>query len=301
MSTPKALLPLLVCALLTFACRYIVLPEGIDTGPGGGKGWSARATSVKSEDGNLRIELAIQNETNDWSAMQAVAGKPAILSAGGKTTNCDTVVVGTGGHRLAPGFQMRGFTGGTRAEPVIQPLYVECPGAEATAGATLAIQYVYFTGWYNYYEPEANKGEGTLEVNLDEVATDLTYPIAEPVEGLIRPPDTEITAINDVALTLTNVERTDSGLRFSWKTANPGEYPSYVHIGIPPVIGVDGIIYGIYETPDLASVPITPAGGEAEWTTEVAVPQDATGLYILLSVETGKQRLYANYAIDITK
>jgi hypothetical protein len=38
----------------------------------------------------------------------------------------------------------------------------------------------------------------------------------------------------------------------------------------------------------------------SDWTTEVAVPQDAKGLYILLSVETGKQRLYANYAIDIT-
>jgi hypothetical protein len=46
-------------------------------------------------------------------------------------------------------------------------------------------------------------------------------------------------------------------------------------------------------------VPITPAGDTAEWTTEVAVPQDAKGLYIMLSVESGKQRLYANYAIDI--
>jgi hypothetical protein len=66
------------------------------------------------------------------------------------------------------------------------------------------------------------------------------------------------------------------------------------------VIGADGIIYGIYEVPDLASVPITPAGDEAEWTTEVSVPQDAEGLLILLSVESGKQRLYANYAIDIS-
>ena len=57
---------------------------------------------------------------------------------------------------------------------------------------------------------------------------------------------------------------------------------------------------GLYEVPDLASVPITPAGDKAEWTTEVAVPQDVTGLYILLSAETGKQRLYANYAVDIT-
>jgi len=47
-------------------------------------------------------------------------------------------------------------------------------------------------------------------------------------------------------------------------------------------------------------VPITPAGDVAEWSTEVAVPQDVAGLYILLSVESGKQRLYANYVIDIT-
>jgi hypothetical protein len=47
-------------------------------------------------------------------------------------------------------------------------------------------------------------------------------------------------------------------------------------------------------------VPITPAGGEAEWTTDVAVPAEATGLYILLSVESGKQWLFANYAVDIT-
>jgi hypothetical protein len=45
---------------------------------------------------------------------------------------------------------------------------------------------------------------------------------------------------------------------------------------------------------------ITPAGDKTEWTTEVAVPQDVTSLYMLLSAETGKQRLCANYAIDIT-
>jgi len=48
------------------------------------------------------------------------------------------------------------------------------------------------------------------------------------------------------------------------------------------------------------SVPITPAGDKAEWTTETAVPQDAQGLYILLSVESKKQRLFVNYAVDIT-
>jgi hypothetical protein len=66
------------------------------------------------------------------------------------------------------------------------------------------------------------------------------------------------------------------------------------------VIGEDGILYGFYETPDIVSVPITPAGDKAEWTTKVAVPQDVKGCYIMLSVETGKARLFANYAIDVT-
>jgi len=60
------------------------------------------------------------------------------------------------------------------------------------------------------------------------------------------------------------------------------------------------IKYGFYQTPDIISVPITPAGGTAEWTTEVSIPQTVGGLYILLSVETGKARLFANYALDIS-
>jgi hypothetical protein len=123
---------------------------------------------------------------------------------------------------------------------------------------------------------------------------------AAPVEGLIQKPDVEITALNDVVLTLTHITRTDKGLRFEWRTVNPGEYPTYVHIGDPPVIGENGILYGFYQSQDIASAPITPAGKSAEWTTEVAVPKDVKGLYILLSVETGKQRLFKNYCLDIT-
>jgi hypothetical protein len=48
------------------------------------------------------------------------------------------------------------------------------------------------------------------------------------------------------------------------------------------------------------SVPITPAGKSAEWTTEVTVPNEVKGLYIMLSVESGKQRLFTNYCVDIT-
>jgi hypothetical protein len=302
MSTRRALIPVLVCVLLNCACGYIVLPEDVGGPSASSEGWSAVATSISTADtGDLHIDITIQNKTGDWSAMQAAEGEPAVLRVGDKTANCDTVFVSSGGHRLAPGFQMRGFIGGTKAEPVTQLLYVECVGAEAASEAKLSINYVYFTGQYNYYEPEANKGNGTLEINLDEVATELTYPIADPVEDLIKKASVEITAINDVVLTLAGVERAKDGLLFTWKTANPGEYPTYVHIGNPPVIGADGIIYGLYEVPDLASVPITPAGGEAEWSTEVSVPPDVTGLYILLSAESGKQRLYANYAIAIAE
>jgi hypothetical protein len=302
MSIRKALIPILVYALLFGACDYIVLPDDVDTGVSTtSKGWSAVATNVgTSNAGDLHIDLTIRNETTDWSAMQAAANKPAVLTTGsGKTSNCDTVFVNTGGHRLAPGFQMRGFTAGTKTEPKTQLIYVECKGAEATSGSKLSINYSYVTGEYNYYYPEQNKVDTTLEVDLDQVATDLNYPVVEPVEGLIQQPGVAITAINDVILTLTEVERTGEGLRFKWQTSNPGEYPSYVHIGNPPVIGADGIFYGFYESPDIVSVPITPAGEKTEWTTDIDVPEDVKGFYIMLSVESKKQRLFVNYAVDI--
>jgi hypothetical protein len=300
-SIKKALIPVLTCALLLSACAYIVLPEEEGASSAESKGWSAVVTNAgKSDAGDLHIDLTVRNETGDWSAMKAAEGKPAVLTSGDKSINCDTVFVSTGGHRLAPGFQMRGFIAGTKAEPQTQLIYVECKGAEAAPGSTLSIVYSYVTGQYNYYEPEANKADGKLELDLDQVATDLTYPIAEPMEGLIQESSTEIVALNKCVLTLTGVERTDIGLQFAWQTSNPGEYPTYVHIGNPPVIGEDGILYGFYETPDIVSVPITPAGDKAEWTTEVAVPQDVKGFYIMLSVESGKARLFANYAVDVT-
>ncbi len=298
----KTLSFFLAFALLTLACRYIILPADMgSTTPRPSKGWSAVVTNIQSEGGVLHVDLAIRNDTDNWSAMKAVEGKFPTLSSDGTTTLCDTVFVSTGGHRLAPGFQMRGYLTGTRAEPETQLLYVECAGAEAASGASLSIPYSYVTGQFNYYEPDATKVDATLEISLDSVISDLQYPIAQPVEGLIQPSNTEILALNNVALTLAGVERTDAGLQFTWATANPGEYPTYVHIGIPPVIGTDGILYGIYQSPDIATVPISPAGGKTQWTTEVTVPAEVNGLYILLSVESGKARLFANYAVDITE
>ncbi|RPI96510.1 MAG: hypothetical protein EHM40_01300 [Chloroflexi bacterium] len=306
MGIKKALVPILIaCTLFTFGCVYVVLPENLGAPSSDEielKGWSAVVTNIgQSGAGDLHIDLAIRNGTGDWSTMEALDGEPAVLTSDGQSVNCDTVFVGSGGHRLAPGFQMRGYIGGTKYEQETQLLYVECAGAEAAPGARLSIDYSYVTGQYNYYEPDKNRVTDKMEIELDTVAADLTYPVAEPVEGLAQPSGTEIVALNKVVLVLADVQRTETGLQFTWQTTNPGEYPSYVHIGNPPVIGADGIIYGFYETPDIVSVPITPGGGKAEWQTEIPIPQDVTGLYILLSVETGKARLFANYAVDITE
>jgi hypothetical protein len=304
MKTRKVLILILLANLLiSFACKYIVLPQGIELEEINVEktGWSAFVTDVGvSEEGDLHIDIAIQNNTGDWSAMKATEGKPVVITSGGQTSNCDTVFVSTGGHRLAPGFQMRGYFTGTKWEPVLQYIYVECAGVEVQPGSTLSIPYFYVTGQYNYYEQDKNKVDDKLELNLDEIVTDLVYPVAEPVEGLVQSPAVEIIALNKVVLTLLDVQRVDEKLQFSWQTANPGEYQTYVHIGNPPVIGDDGILYGFYETPDIVDTPITPAGGIAEWTNEVAVPEDVKGFYIMLSVESGKARLFANYAIDIT-
>ena len=294
---------ILAIALVLSGCEYVVLPPE-ESAPVGGvsKGWTAVATAVApAESGDLRIDLAIRNETGDWSVMAAAGGRPAVLTSGdGSRTDCATVLVGTGGHRLAPGFRMQGFIGGPKAKPALERIRVECAGAAAAPGSKLAVDYAYVRGEYDYYDAKTTGTEGTLEVNLDEAAADLTFPIAEPIDGLIQPADAEIPALNDVTLTLADAVRTDEGLEFTWQTSNPGEYPTIVHVGNPPVIGADGILYGYYESPDLASAPVTPPGDVADWTTEVAVPADVKGFYIMLSVESKKQRTFVNHAIDIS-
>jgi hypothetical protein len=297
----KNLIQILLCSVFLYACAYIVTPA-VDVTPTSttAKGWTAQVTKVgTSTAGDLHIDITIRNETGDWSKMQAVAGHPAVLSASGKTTNCDTVFVSTGGNSLAPGFQMRGYTGGTKAEPQIQLLYVECKGNPAAPGSKLTIDYSYVTGPYNYYVA-AQQVNAKFELNLDEVASDLKYPIGEPIQGLIEKAGAKIVGINDCILTLTDAKRTDTGLELAWETNNPGAYPTYVHIGTPPVIGSDGILYGFYEDPTLSDAPITLPGDKADWTTVVAVPKDATGLYILVSVEAKQQKNFTSHVVDIT-
>jgi hypothetical protein len=301
------LMALLAFAMFTSACVYIVLPEGLESqsavdGHSASRVWNAVVTKMDQNDaGDLHIDLAIRNDTNDWSTMQAAAGKPAVLTGkDGKKTSCDVVFVGTGGHRLAPGFQMRGYTTGKKDERKTQPLFVECKGVSDSAGSKLAVQYVSYNGILDDYSPEGNKAEGTLELDLDKVEENLTYPIAEALEGVVQDAEVSITALSDNIVTLQEVQRTDTGFQFTWQNFNPTKFALKTHIGTPPVIGDDGIIYGTYETLDLAPVPITPANENMQWTTEVAAPQEVNGFYILLSVESKKPRTYVNYAIDIT-
>lgn len=308
MMVRKILIPaLLAYVFFNFACVYIVLPEGLETPEAivDGtelKAWNAIVTNVgKSDSGDLHIDITIRNDTGDWSTMRAVTEKPAILTTSdGKATNCDTVFVGTGGHRLAPGFQTRGYTTGKKDDLKTQLIYVECKGATVDAGSKLAIEYTSFEGILDDYDPEANKTEGVLELNLDDVVADLQYPIATPVEGLIQDTGVSITALSDNVVNLLDVQRTDIGFQFTWQNFNPTKFPLKTHLGTPPVIGSDGIIYGFYESLDIVPIPITPPNEKVEWTTEVAVPKDVTGFYILLSVETNKPRTYVNYLVDIS-
>jgi hypothetical protein len=307
MTVRKILIPaLLAHVLFSFACVYIVLPEGLET-PEVVEGaesrvWNAVVTNVgQSDAGDLHVDITIRNDTGDWSTMQAVPDKPAVLTVGdGTTSNCDTVFISTGGHRLAPGFQMRGYTGGKKDDLQTQLLYVECKGASIDAGSSLSIEYVSFGGDLDEYDPELNKTDGTLQLNLDEIVTDLTYPIASPVEGLVQKTDISVTALSDNVITLLDVQRTDTGFQFNWQNFNPTKFPLKTHIGTPPVIGSDGILYGFYESLDIVPIPITPANENMQWSTEVAVPGDVTGFYILLGVESKKPRTYVFYVVDIS-
>lgn len=309
MNVKKVLVPILLAStFFIFSCAYIVLPEGVEkpteVAHTEGKSWTGIVTNVgQSDAGDLHIDITIRNDTGEWSTMRAVDGKPAVLTIGsGQTTNCDTVFVGTGGHRFAPGFQTRGYTIKENGEPVTQLIYVECAGAKSEAGSTLTIDYLSFTGDLDYYVEieETNKVEGQLELNLDEVVTDLTYPVGEPVDGLVQDSSSEIVALSENVISLLDVQRDGANFQFTWQNFNPSKFPLKTHIGIPPVIGDDGIIYGVYETLDIPEVPLTPAQESVEWTTEAPVPDDVGSLYILLSVESKKPRTYVNYALDIT-
>jgi hypothetical protein len=303
MGMKKIFIPIAICALISLACMYIVVPADLLVTPTSvlSKGWSGIVTNLgKSAKGDLHIDLAIINNTQDWSSMQADESKPAILTAkDGKRTNCDTVFMGTGGTSLAPGFQMRGYTSGTKQATKIQLLYVECKGAIATSGSKLSIEYNYVTGPYDLHVPSVPV-HATIELDLDQMVKDIKYPIASQVAGLIDKVGDKISAINSFNLILIDVVRTDTGLELTWQDENPSDYANYVHIGTPPVIGADGVIYGLYEDPSIADATIALPKGTGKWTTTVTVPNNSTGLYVLVSVETRQSKYFVSHVIDIT-
>jgi hypothetical protein len=300
MTMRKLIAVFVFAAFAATGCGYIVPPVDDSTPtPANDKGWSAVATGVSEAGGALHVDIAIRNDTGSWSALDTPSSGAVHVSAGGKDTDCATAFVTTGGTSLAPGFMMRGYTTGSVLKPVKQMLYAECAGVAKGSGMTLSIAYTFVTGPYNYYVPSPQI-KGTFKLDLDKPVTDIKYPVAAAVPGVIEKANVVIPAINKCTVQLVSAKRTDTGLEFSWESKNPSEYPAFVHIGTPNVIGSDGVLYGFYESPHLATAPISPAGDKAEWTTTVVVPKDVTGLYIMLSVESQQAKFFINHAVDIT-
>ena len=73
MNLKKLLIPilLLISTIFSFACVYVVLPEGLETSVPASEGhevkaWNAVATNVGTSDaGDLHIDITIQNDTGD--------------------------------------------------------------------------------------------------------------------------------------------------------------------------------------------------------------------------------------------
>ena len=307
MRVPKTLAAVMVIALAVTGCDYVVPPidNTTPTPALSGQGWGAIVTGVSEANGALHVDLSLRNGTGDWSAMNVTASSAQVTDGSGKTSSCSTAFVGTSvfvndaGWYLPPGFVMKGYTGGSRANPTTQLNYVECAGVAKAAGLKLTVNYTYITGPFNYYVPSPKNG-GTLNLSLDKVVTDTKYPVAENVPNLIDKEAAAVAAINGCTVQLTDAKRTATGLEFSWQSTNPGQSPAYIHIGVPPVIGSDGILYGFYISPHLSADLITPAGATATWKTEVAVPSSATGLYIVLPMETKQQKYFVDHVVDIT-
>ena len=301
----RGLIGLAVVALgvTLLGCDYIVIPETKSTPPPAeAEGvWTAVATNVEEAPDGLHVDLAIRNDTGDWSAMEIAEGRSvSLVDEGGSRNSCSTAVVGTGGTSIPPGFIMRGFTGGTRTEPQTELLRVECDGASLATGSKLEIPYSFSTGEFNFYRPEPPQS-GTLEVDLGAPIADLAYPIGTETDHPLTKVGEPIEAINKIVLTLVAADRSEDEIQFSWRTENPTKYQAFVHIGNPSVIGSDGILYGRYTAPHLVDSPITLANDSAEWTSTVTVPADVDGLFVLPAVESKQQKNYVSHAIDLSE
>ena len=230
---------LVVCAVVLGACGYIVTPgrrEQPRRQQTAGV-WTAIATAVtQTPAGDLHVDLAIRNDTGDWSAMSvAPSGAVSLTTGDGKTEPVRDRLRGHRRHEPGPRLpdarlhrRHEGRAGrpscstssapGRRRQPDRG-----WPSATRTSRASSTTT--------RRPRPRAAGSRSTWTSS----AADLTYPVAEPVDGLVQKASDPIEAINKCVLTLTSATRTDTGLEFAWHTENPTAYPTYVHIGTPPV------------------------------------------------------------------
>ena len=298
---------LLIAVLIATGCGRPKPGEGTpepaaqaSTAATASKGWSLIPTKITNSGGVLHVDLTARNDSGAWSAMAAddPKDKPTTLTTkDGKSVPCDTVIVSTSGHYLPPDFQIRGFT---LKDKTVQTLYVECKADAQAVGSRLSIPYSFVTGEYDYYAQDKTKVAATLDVDLEQAPPTLTYPVTaatEKVHTLSEP----ITVLNKCTFTNTAYNRTGDTMSFGWKVENPGDYDTKVHIGNPPVLGSDGIIYGYRVSPDIVEVEAAPPKGAIEYKTEDTVPADLQNPYLLLSIEQSRERRFANFLIDLSQ
>jgi hypothetical protein len=312
MKVRRTLAAVVVLGFAVAGCDYIVPPVQVGTPPPAivKGGWQGFVTAVADVNGSLHVELAIQNNNSDWAAIDVARSTASITDKAGKSTTCDKVFVGTSvfqkpgysetGWFLPPGFVMKGYTGGTKAKPVTQLESVDCAGVAKAAGLKLTVKYTYVMGPYNYYR-QSDLINDEINLDLDNVTTDVTFPRANDKAKAFKVGEPMV-GLNDFHVTLTAVARSDEGFTFAWHADNP----NYIHIGTPPVIGDDGILYGFYESPHLSTPPLIPAAddagnrGTADWTTKIAVPKTVMGCYILVPLESNQNKYFIDQLIDIT-
>ena len=101
-------------AATTSCSRPRRAPRSSDTS----KGWTAVATAVGAGRRSAACGSTCRSATRPATGARwppsTVARRPSRPATARRPT-APTVVVGSGGHRLAPGFRMRGFIGGTKA------------------------------------------------------------------------------------------------------------------------------------------------------------------------------------------
>jgi hypothetical protein len=301
--------------LVATACGYIVPPIEEITPPPAFKdlGWAGTVNGVSSANGGLHVDLSIENRTGDFSAMDVTKSKASVTSGGSKT-DCGTVFVGTSpfvnnaGWFIPSGFAMSGYTKGPVTKQVKQALYVECAGVSPAAGQKLVIDYTYITGPFNYYVA-SDKHTAEMTLDLGKVVKGQKYPVSEAnIGATIEKFDAVLEGINHLTVQLKDAKRTDTGLEFTWEVNNPiaGQDHAYMHIGYPPVLGSDGILYGPYVSPHQATYGDNgtdlraPALGKVTFTTTVTVPKEVTGLYVIVPEETKQAKYFVDHVIDIT-